>query len=210
MSGESKHPSFLALDQYVLGAVSDASMQQHIEECVVCQTHLEAAQVVDGVPRWVRQMSEPRRARKPWLWLMFAGTVVAAAAIVLMLWTPPQDQHSVTGVKGEPSIMVHIKRDARVMLWDGQTAIRPYDRIQLEIAADGFEQVSVYSASTTAGRTSYTLLYKGRLAPGLPGLLPKAWQVDAEPGPEVLVVVLGDGEFFGRSRWIKSLRLKKE
>ncbi len=87
--------------------------------------------------------------------------------------------------KGEPAIAVYLKRDDRVWLWDGRTSVRAGDKLRLKILAAGYDHVAV--AAPAAQRLR--ILYSGRLD-STETLLPKSWEIDAQPGAETLYVFL--------------------
>jgi hypothetical protein len=122
---------------------------------------------------------------------------VAALACVAVVWTarprPVADDAGASapylGRKGAPALQLFVKRGARVAPWDPAVPVAAGDLLRLEVQPDRFTHVSVFEATRPAG--SYERLYDAAIAPGKATALPSAWRVDAQPGDETLVVVLG-------------------
>ena len=190
-----RHLSMFALDRRILGATLTEPEQAHLDDCDRCQRYIEEAQLGGPVPGWVRAI-EPGRPRpgRRWLWAGgTAGLVAAAAALLLVVPSPDKaaSDGDTTTIKGSAAVAVHIKRDERVFLWDGQSALQPGDALRLEVVPDDHAQVTVFARQPDA---TYTVLYAGPLGPSAETtVLPKAWAVDDSPGPEEMVVVLSDG-----------------
>jgi hypothetical protein len=90
------------------------------------------------------------------------------------------------GSKGSPALALHLKRGEQVLLWDGQSPVRPGDHLRLEVKAEGYGFVEVASG----GGARAPLLYAGALDPRHSTLLPNSWTVDTSPGPEELQIVM--------------------
>ena len=90
-------------------------------------------------------------------------------------------------------------RAGAVSLWDGGTLL-PRDRIQLEVAPEEFDHVSVFNLDA---KGSPALLYQGPVKPYSRQVLPKAWELDAAGDAEHIVVMFlpksPDGEIGRRA-----------
>lgn len=180
------HPSFFALDRATLGSDEVDAHRDHVDSCDRCRAHVERLLRPDPVPAWVVELRPPR-ARPTWRWwgsgLALAGAVAALLFVVLH---DRRDRDAFTTVKGSATVVVHVKRGDEVFVWDGVAPIQPGDRLRLEVAPGGHRHVQVF----TSARVS---LYDAPLPTQAgPTLLPKAWQVDDQPGAETLIVVLSD------------------
>ncbi len=177
------HPSYLALDSHALGA-SDDEIAAHVRSCPRCTSHLSQLQP-SPVPESVLRLEGSRRLWWPsWLRLRHLAAlcaVVALAAVVL----PGVLRREGFAVKGSPSVAVYVKHGAAVSLWDGRARLSPGDGLQLKVAPAGFSRVTV--ASVAAAKI--VELYAGEIDPRGETTLPRSWTVDAEPGPEVMLIV---------------------
>ncbi|MFP2911337.1 hypothetical protein ACLESD_41200 [Pyxidicoccus sp. 3LFB2] len=90
------------------------------------------------------------------------------------------------GIKGAPTVVVHVRHGEAVSPWDGTRPLVPGDSVRLEVAAHGYSRVLV-SSRTPDGR--FVTLHEGTLPDG-GALLPTSWRVDAEGESEHLLVVL--------------------
>jgi hypothetical protein len=183
----SDHPSYLELDRVVLGSEHASATREHVEGCTRCSLYVERVGRPDVPPAWVHALAPQRPGWRKWF--LGAGFAVAAAAAVLLLVVPRirndrTDEPSYTTVKGSPTVGVHIKRGTDVFLWDGVEPVKPGDRIRLEVAASGYRRVQVLAGG--ASLFDDALPETGALQ------LPAAWEVDAQPGAEILDVVLFD------------------
>jgi hypothetical protein len=106
-------------------------------------------------------------------------TALAAVARLLVY-----HRHPAVVPKGPPTIALFIRHQGVIARWDGKSPIHPGDELRAEVAAEGFSSVTV--AAPRAGAPE--VLYSGP-AEASPTLVPRAWVVDAEPGPESLVFV---------------------
>lgn len=182
MSQADPHPSYLELDRHVLacGAPETAA---HVARCARCQAHLDALGAVEPPPAWLAQVQPARAATRKRAAGFGLGGLALAAALYLAVLRPGSPATDYDGAKGGPAIAVHVNREGRVALWD-QSALHPGDRIRLEVAPAGFEYVSVFAAGE-----KLSTMYSGRVPSHAQTLLPKAWLLDAAPGPERVLVM---------------------
>jgi hypothetical protein len=151
---------------------------------------------------------DPGGARRSLWWAGFGASSLAAAAAVLLLVRPPGSRPArptfeesaarsvVTALGGGvrakgtvPATRLYVKRGDDVWVWDGQTPIRPGDRLRLELQAAGYSHVSV--ASTPTPGQGSVVLHQGDLREGA-GLLPISFRVDAQGTREIISVILAD------------------
>jgi hypothetical protein len=228
-ANSAQHPSFLALDRHALG-IAQPEVAAHLARCETCRARLPAAGPAPDVPAWARQLP-PRR--RPWLFWPVStrprtfGLAVAAVACAALLWVTggklftPAGPHDYVGTKGGPELWLYVKRGDSVALWNGTDPVTPGDLLRLTVHPDRFKHVTVFGATRTPGE--YNRVYDGAIVSGEPTALPFALKVDAQPGAETLLVVLGsasvppdqvdralagDGEKEGR-RWSRRLVLSK-
>ncbi len=175
------HPSFLELDRHALG-VSAAGVAAHVATCEACQAHLrlvEPGGAAADVPAWaLAQRRRPPRLR----WSVSFAAAAAACALVLWLAVGHRGGGGIE-TKGGPELWLYVKRGERVDLWNGTDPVRPGDRLRLKLQPDRYRHISVFGG---AGR-----LYDAPLVSGQLTSLPFSWEVDAQPGDETLVVILG-------------------
>lgn len=211
------HPSFWELDQHCLGVEVEASAVLHLSECERCRRYVESYRPLTDVPAWVAGMSVQQvKAPRARVW---AAGMLTAAAVCLALWWPRAQDNAYDGVKGAPSLGVHVQRAGVASLWDG-TPLRSGDRIQLEVMPEEFDHISVFAlgqADEPALR-----LYAGRVVPKVSAVLPKAWLLDDAEGPERLLVILARSEVSSQAAaslmhahdpgefWMVRLRLPKQ
>lgn len=242
------HPSYLELDRYHLGGETGGSpsLLAHLSGCSRCIDYLASLRSAKGSapPEWLARIEAvpprtpdlraalgARSKRRPWIrraTVTMLATSAAAALLVLALPRPvhpPQKETPLLLEKGEPAVTVFLKRAERVWQWDGRSVLRPGDRLRLKISAAGYGYVTIGAPDAEPQRVR--LLYEGPLARSGPDtLLPSSWEVDSQPGPEVLHVFLsreplpqkellrppGSAELPGRADavWKKTLVLPKE
>jgi hypothetical protein len=203
------HPSFFALDRLRLGD-DDHALRGHVAGCSRCRAYVDAdADAVAGprplsAPAWLsgvtlRPIPRPHvtRARRlpAWLFLPSLAAVAAAAALWLVVRptlrlgdSPAADPFAGIRAKGPPSVVVFVKRDGRVLPWDGSFSLRAGDALRLQVAASAYSRVSVASVAADAGAPE--VLYDGALDGERPTLLPVSFRVDQRGQREVLSLVL--------------------
>jgi hypothetical protein len=220
------HPSWLALDRHALG-IAQPDVAAHLASCETCRARLPAPASTSAAPGWARQLPPRPRA-----WLAWAvgtrpralGLAAATFACATLVWFAAgrhNDPHGYLGTKGGPELWLYVKRGEHVALWNGTDPVVPGDLLRLKIQPDRFKHVTVFAASRKP--REYSRLYDGAIAPGEPKALPFSLKVDAQPGDESLIVVLGsetvppdhvdevlagDGDKEGR-RWSRRLVLAK-
>jgi hypothetical protein len=200
------HPSFLALDRVALGAAS-AELTAHVAGCEACRGYVGAlTSAPTASDRDLALVKDRiRQRRRWWRWrtaLLGGGGLVAAAAYAVVLAVMPRarvaapgdDADAYLGSKGLPSVSIYVKHGQRSDLWDGRRPVTAGDRLRLKVDPGPHHRVQVYSSSPPAPPDSGApaLLYAGAVAPGQGTILPDAWEVDAAPGAEQLLVVFGD------------------
>jgi hypothetical protein len=206
----SSHPSYLELDRYHLGgeAGGSPSLRAHLAGCPRCAGYLTALRSTrdSGTPEWLARLSavpprtqglgsSPGARSTGRRWIRRAAVTLlasSAAAVVLALprsGPPLRPEPPLLLEKGEPAVTVFLKRAERVWQWDGRSVLRPGDRLRLKISAAGYGYVAIGAPDAEPHRVR--LLYEGPLTSSGPDtLLPSSWEVDAQPGPEVLHVLL--------------------
>jgi hypothetical protein len=149
------------------------------------------------LPDWLRLAEGKRKdgARRPVPWYRvgsyaLGGLALAAAACLALLLPHGREEESYDGVKGMPAAILYVQHANRVTIWSG-AALSQGDRIRLEVTPENFDHVAVFNVQTGAPPVR---LYAGRLKPHLRAMLPKAWEIDASPHPEELVVMLAHSE----------------
>ena len=217
------HPSFMRLERHGLGIVRDPEIERHLATCDRCRSHLEAIATASAIPAWAKDLSPPppirRQRRGPTRWSL--GVALAAASL-LFGWgvngLRPADPYS--SARGMPTIAIHIHRDGRTSVWDGQGRVRPGDRIRLEVVPEEFSHVGVFTPNEAGDSPS--LLYSGRVDHAAANLLPKSWMITPPGQREVLFVVLAhrpvtteDGALFQGAAdsdqfWVRRITLAKE
>jgi hypothetical protein len=196
-----RHPSYLELDRHALGAAA-AQTTAHVAGCERCRLYVESVPNAGELPAWLAAAPSPRRARhdrlararnrapRPRRWALAVGGLAAAAALLFAVLRPVPRDDAYDGVKGTPSVGVYVLRAGRVGLWDG-TPLVAGDRIRLEVTPEQFRRVSVFSLDRDERPRG---LYTGVVNPHARSMLPKAWQLDAAPGPEQLAIFFSDME----------------
>jgi hypothetical protein len=178
------HPSMLALDLAALGG-SDPVVERHVASCQECRARVQAsAPSPEPVPVWVT--AAPRPA--PWSlrWLVPALVAAVAAVVVVTRSEPP----SSTRAKGQPSFALYVERGGVVRLWDGQQPVFAGDRLQLKVAASGFDSLQVGVAASDGG---WRVVYQGAVDPAAETVLPESWVVDEADPSLRLGFLLCDG-----------------
>jgi hypothetical protein len=190
--GSESHPSYLALDRASLGLASD-TVWQHLESCGECRDYvrsLEESGTEAGLRDVERRIRGSRWTSKR-VWLGAVSFVAVAATVLVFVAVRPQPElpeaKPYIGEKGFTSVWIYVRRGTATALWDGRSPVFPGDRLRLKVDPGRFKWVEVYS---TKNPTSPELLYEGTMSAGRSTTLPEAWEVDAEPGDERLLVVL--------------------
>jgi hypothetical protein len=178
------HPSFLQLDRLVLG-IDDPGTAAHLKACDECRAHVGRCEMPAPVPAATRELAM-RSVRliqlRRWLLGLPAAVVVAAFLALGVHRIPGRDA---TSSKGSPSVAVYVKHGAAVSLWDGRAPLFPGDGLQLKVAPAGFSRVTVASVAAA----SIDELYAGEVEARGETTLPRSWTLDADPGPEVMLIV---------------------
>lgn len=186
------HPSFLALDRAALGS-SSIELRAHIERCEVCRAYVESlaeAPPVSALPE-LRRRTQQQSQKIYRAWWTFAPLAAAACALLfygLRPSEPPGEAKSgYVGAKGFASVWIYVKRGPHTELWDGKRPLSAGDQLRLKLDPGDYSHVAVYSLKRPEAPEK---LYAGAATPGVTSTLPDAWELDAEPGAERLVVVL--------------------
>jgi len=192
-SKESLHPSYLALDRAALTRPGP-ELESHLQSCEQCRAYLEALAATPSVrDRAALQLRLERshRTRSRWWW--GAPPLAVAAGALLFAGLRPQPSlptnPSYVGVKGFPSVWIYVKHGSTTALWNGKAALFVGDQLRLKIDPGQYRRLEVYSVKRPQAPE---LLYSGNIAPARTMTLPDAWEVDAEPGDERLLVVLSN------------------
>lgn len=186
-----KHPSFLQLDRMTLGGNTDEATAHHVQECAQCLAHLDRVTADRPIPAWAKDLGNPRRRRWANVWALAGATAAAGLGLVLGLAIDTADGPGMVTAKGSPAVGIYVKRDQRVSLWDGRSAVRPGDSLRLKVVPDGFSFVTVFTRSDRKHRDHGLLeLHTAPVSPEGETILPVAWRVDDRAGDEVLFVVL--------------------
>jgi len=190
---EPAHPSYLALDRAALGEVSE-QLRAHLSSCTYCSEYvatLSEAPPASGELELRRRIELTRRAalRKWW----GVVPVVAAACGLLFLgqraFTMRPHEHGYVGAKGFSSVWIYVKHGNGTELWDGKRALFVGDKLRLKVDPGQFRRVEVYSVPSPDAPER---LFEGEVRPGESFTLPDAWELDAAPGAEHLVVVFSN------------------
>lgn len=171
------HPSFFALDAYVLSPGS-GEVEAHLKSCAQCQAHVASLKVQTPMPPKVGALEAPPKRSTPWWPLVFA----AAAVLIGVVYFGAREQPGLITAKGTPAAALWLKREGKAVVWNGQP-VSPGDSLRFEVAPAGFTHVTVYDEHTRQ------VLYEARVPEGGPALTP-AWQFDGEAQSESLRVVL--------------------
>ena len=192
-----RKPSYLELDRHLLGEARSERAERALAEDPGAQLHREALEAERGiVPGWVREQAErAEHARKRKLWprlLWLSPALLIAGALAVIHPTPgsgPSSERApfgYVGRKGVPTVGVFIRRGERVFLWDGSSALEAHDAIRLQVAPAEFRHVSLFALDP---RGRLKRLAEQPLQPHLEVLLSGAWQLDAAPDSERLLIV---------------------
>jgi hypothetical protein len=191
---QSAHPSYLQLDRAALGGGSN-ELRAHLAGCPECRAYLDGltdAPPESGLFELRRRVEHQGRVNRRRWW----AVLPAAAAVGLLLagLRPGEPRRSgeqpYLGAKGFASVWIYVKRGASTQLWDGKEALLVGDKLRLKVDPGRFHHVQVYSLKNVAAPE---LLYEGDVRPEESFTVPDAWQLDAEPGAERIVVILSDG-----------------
>jgi len=174
------HPSFFALDAYVLEPRPGA-VEAHLKTCAQCGAHVASLRVQTPIPPQVMSLEARPRRRARWWGLVFASATVVLSVAVLSLRGPTE---RITA-KGSPSVALWLNRDGKVIVWNGQP-VKAGDALRFEIAPAGFTHVTVFDEHTRQ------VLYEAQVPEG-PLTLTPAWQLDGQAQRESLRVVLSRG-----------------
>jgi len=193
------HPSYLALDRASLGE-STPEVGAHLEGCAACRSYIASlgepapAGGFVVVQRVLRRQQQARR--RTWGALPLAAAACGLVAFLKLGHRPfgpgqPPTATSVpyVGEKGFLSVWIYVRHGSNTQLWDGKRSVFVGDRLRLKVDPARFHRVEVYSVKDP---DEPALLYAGSVAPGQSATLPDAWEVDAEPGSERLVVVFSN------------------
>jgi hypothetical protein len=199
-AASSAHPSFLALDRHALG-VPQPEIAAHVAGCEACRAHVAGVAPVPEVAAWALRLEPRRPPRFAWWprWRALRWGVLAFAS-AFVLWRAAghfttgansigADVGSYVGTKGDPVLWLYVKRGERVELWNGSDPVRPGDLLRLKVQPDRYQHISVFGR--TPSPRDYVRLYDAPVASGQPTALPFSWKVDAQPGDETLLVILG-------------------
>jgi hypothetical protein len=188
------HPSYLQLDRFSLGFVSD-DVAHHLESCAACRSHVQSLSRTphSGLTDVTARLERQRRSRRR-VWWTASSALAAAACLLLMLGrfglAPAEDKPSYVGTKGLVSVWIYVKRGQTTQLWDGKQAVVAGDRLRIKVDPAGYDRVAVYSVQDP---DAPSLLYAGAVVPGRNTALPAAWEIDAEGPAEHLIVVFSQG-----------------
>lgn len=213
------HPSFYALDLYHQtltqrgdeASVPHQGLQQHVAHCPQCLAHLQSLTLQDEPrPMWLSQLeirpkSSSLGARLQSLGRWLAGLslgqyglggATVAIAMVAVLYGPlhglissptePLDEAMVRS-KGAARVSLYVKRGEQVTLWDEQSPLRPGDSIRLALPAGQLRHIWI-ARSDRQGHLQ-SLYQDDVMEKQSLHFLPVSWQLDDEPGEEVLYVV---------------------
>lgn len=191
-TSQAAHPSYLQLDRAALGDPSQ-ELRAHLTDCSECRAYLEGLSdppPESGLLELRRKVEQSRRAKLRKWWAL----VPAAAAAVGLLFVGLNGgsrravgEQPYIGAKGFASVWIYVKHGTRTQLWDGKRALFVGDQLRLKVDPGQFQRLEVYSTSNLAAPER---LYAGEVSPGQSVTLPDAWELDDEPGPERLAVVL--------------------
>ena len=174
------HPSFFALDAYVLEPRA-GELVSHLKTCAQCQAHVASLRVQTPLPPKLASLEAPPKRRAAWWPFVFATAAVLFSVVVISLRAPEE----LITAKGTPATALWLNRDGKVIVWNGQP-VHAGDALRFEIAPAGFTHVTVYDEHTQL------VLYEARVPDGPPTLTP-AWQLDGKTPTESLRVVLSRG-----------------
>ena len=179
------HPSSLSLDLAALGVFENESVRAHVADCAQCASFMQASAPTRApAPAWV--VRAPRRSG--WRLAWWAPVVALAASVTVFVASHLEPTQ--TRPKGQPSFAFYVERGGAVQLWDGQAPVQAGDRLQLKVAASGFDFLRVGLETPDGGWQS---LFEGAVNARAETVLPVSWVVD-DVDPRVhLGVLLCDG-----------------
>lgn len=187
------HPSYLALDRAALGEVPEP-LRAHLLACGNCSAYVASLNDAPPLANELELRRKVERARRAQLRKWWALVPVAAAACGLLFLgqralAPQPVEHGYVGAKGFSSVWIYVKHGNGTELWDGKRTLFVGDKLRLKVDPGHFRRVEVYSvpSAETAER-----LFAGDVRPGESFTLPDAWELDAAPGVERLVVVFSN------------------
>ncbi len=198
MTAHDGHLSALVLDGLALGALAageESGARAHLASCATCRGEHEAATALrEHFERGVFARTRPKlRARRwpGWVWL--AAPVLAAAAVLLVVWTRG-DSDPELGIKGDAAWQVFANRnDQTFAVHDGAKLVAG-DRIRFVVTPNGARYVLVASVDGT-GAASIYYPYGGEQSARITGArveLPGSIVLDATAGPERLYAIFTD------------------
>lgn len=192
------HPSYLALDRAALGTPS-VEVARHLEGCAECRAYVEALAEpapASGFVRVQQRVDAERRSKLRSAFTLLPLLAAAAGVLLFVALRPqpelpagPREEAPYIGTKGFTSVWIYVKHGSSSELWDGKRALFAGDRLRLKLDPGRFRHVAVYSVKNA---DEPSLLYQGNVRPGQSVTLPDAWEVDAEPGAERLLVAFSD------------------
>lgn len=193
-----RHPSYLALDRYALGAVA-LEVEQHLSACARCRGYVDEVRQPARVPDWVTDMSKTRIPLPRMAFVTVPAIAVAIAMIVSITrwaeWGEPAQSTRTTYVaaKSAPLVVIFLKRGEEIIAWSHER-VRAGDSLRLGVSSGGFDRVTVLAEAHGA----WIQLHEGSISeskgPGLPmTLLPVSFRVDSLGDHERLTVVLSHG-----------------
>ncbi len=182
-----EHPSALTLDRFVIDERPE-SVGTHVAACAACAAFVaeRRAWSTERLPPGLGARLPMARARRL-AWPLVLLPAAACAALLLVLSAGGEDSDPVRA-KAAPAIAVYIKREAKVLLWDGRSPLHAGDRVQLEVAPEGYGFVAI---ATRAGETLTWLHHRSvTTSAGGKSMLPFSMSVDADGDREWLAIVL--------------------
>lgn len=230
-----EHFSFFKLDQAIASGTISPELQAHLNTCDRCRLHFgSCAPNRAPLPAWAQALAASPSPKPSggvfeslvrWAHKFRYPLMVAAPAVLVILFLSrdvpnvARDHTSYVGVKAAgPAIWTYVRRSDKTFLWDGASPLVPGDRVRLKLDAASFNYVAALSR---AGDGPWVVLWSGKAEAGSPLLLPVAWQIDEEAGPERLLVVMSTEPLAGqelahaeassndKGRWSKELILPK-
>jgi hypothetical protein len=188
------HPSFLDLDQFVLGRTSDA-LAHHLQACAQCRSYVDGQRRELPLPAWLGTIPAPSSKAVLWFqrwrskYFVVLAPALAAASLVFMIrgWSGRLDRGGVAE-KGGPAVSAFVKHGERVFRWDGRSPIAAGDSLRLAVAGAGYRFISV--AALTADAHFGKLLFEGAAHETGTTPLPVSWRVDREGAAERISVIV--------------------
>lgn len=136
---------------------------------------------------------DPLRVRNRWPRLgasVFALAAVAAAGLLVVHNERVEPAHGTLSKAVGPSVTVYVKRGERVFRWDRQQPLQTDDELRLQVRADGYRYVTVWSV--VAGQPDEAL-YEGVIKNAEPVELPMAWKLVGSAAGERIRVTFSAG-----------------